>query len=124
LRGDASGQNTPGDGTGTNDDDLAAGLRFMRNLGFRTLDDVVTVGTNGKMSEVCAAMGLTGLESFDQFIRVNYDNYCHYRHLQPVQLECAADRRHHSRADVGQAELGPRCALRESQRAALRLFTA
>jgi dTDP-4-amino-4,6-dideoxygalactose transaminase len=64
----------------TNDDGLAARLRLMRNLGFRTLDDVVTVGTNGKMSEVCAAMGLTGLESVDQFIRVNYDNYCHYRH--------------------------------------------
>ena len=62
----------------------------MRNLGFRTLDDVVTVGTNGKMSEVCAAMGLTGLESVDQFIRVNYDNYCHYRqalgHLRGVSM--------------------------------------
>jgi dTDP-4-amino-4,6-dideoxygalactose transaminase len=63
----------------TNDDELAARLRVMRNLGFRTLDDVIAVGTNGKMSEVHAAMGLTGLESVDQFISINYDNHCRYR---------------------------------------------
>jgi dTDP-4-amino-4,6-dideoxygalactose transaminase len=63
----------------TNDDELAGRLRLMRNLGFRGLDDVVTVGTNGKMSEVCAAMGLTGLESVDEFISVNYGNHCRYR---------------------------------------------
>jgi dTDP-4-amino-4,6-dideoxygalactose transaminase len=63
----------------TNDDALAARLRLMRNLGFRTLDDVATFGTNGKMSEISAAMGLTGLESVDEFIAVNFDHYRHYR---------------------------------------------
>ena len=64
----------------TNDDHLADRLRLMRNMGFRTLDDVVSVGTNGKMSEVSAAMGLTGLESVDEFIAVNRRHYEHYRH--------------------------------------------
>ena len=64
----------------TNDDDLADRLRLMRNMGFRALDEVVSVGTNGKMSEVSAAMGLTGLESIDEFIAVNRRHYEHYRH--------------------------------------------
>jgi len=63
----------------TNDDDLADRLRLMRNMGFRTLDEVVCVGTNGKMSEVSAAMGLTGLESLDAFIAVNRRHHEHYR---------------------------------------------
>ena len=29
--------------------------------------------------EISAAMGLTGLESVDEFIAVNFDHYCHYR---------------------------------------------
>ena len=63
----------------TNDDDLADRLRLMRNMGFRTLDEVVCVGTNGKMSEVSAAMGLTGLESIDEFIAANRRHHEHYR---------------------------------------------
>ncbi len=63
----------------TNDDDLATRMRYMRNLGFRSLDDVVCVGTNGKMNEVSAAMGLTGLESIEDFIDVNQRHHEHYR---------------------------------------------
>jgi dTDP-4-amino-4,6-dideoxygalactose transaminase len=62
----------------TNDDDLAKRLRGMRNFGFAGLDMVVDIGTNGKMSEIAAAMGLTSLESLDEFIRVNYENYLAY----------------------------------------------
>lgn len=62
----------------TNDDALAARIRLMQNFGFTGLDSVIYVGTNGKMSEVSAAMGLTGLESLDQFIEVNRCNYQHY----------------------------------------------
>jgi dTDP-4-amino-4,6-dideoxygalactose transaminase len=69
----------------TNDDDLATRLRLVRNVGFRGLDDVATLGTNGKMTEVSAAMGLTGLESVDGFIKVNREHYCHYRQeLEPL----------------------------------------
>src|SRR4051812_14469470 len=54
----------------TNDDELASKIRLMTNFGFAGYDDVIYVGTNGKMSEMAAAMGLTGLESLDEFIGV------------------------------------------------------
>lgn len=63
----------------TNDDDLAARIRLMKNFGFAGYDNVVYIGTNGKMSEVSAAMGLTSLESLDEFIAVNRRNYELYR---------------------------------------------
>ena len=63
----------------TNDDDLAAKMRLMKNFGFAGYDTVIYVGTNGKMSEVSAAMGLTGLESLDEFITANRRNYTAYR---------------------------------------------
>ncbi|MBM2827689.1 MAG: dTDP-4-dehydro-6-deoxyglucose aminotransferase [Actinobacteria bacterium] len=63
----------------TNDDALAAKVRLMKNFGFSGYDNVIHVGTNGKMSEVSAAMGLTGLESMDEFIAVNRRNYERYR---------------------------------------------
>lgn len=62
----------------TNNDELASRIRLMHNFGFAGLDNVVYIGTNGKMSEVAAAMGLTGLESIDEFVAVNYQNYKHY----------------------------------------------
>jgi dTDP-4-amino-4,6-dideoxygalactose transaminase len=63
----------------TNDADLAKKIRLMKNFGFIEYDDVRYIGTNGKMSEVSAAMGLTSLESIDLFIGKNYDNYHCYR---------------------------------------------
>jgi dTDP-4-amino-4,6-dideoxygalactose transaminase len=62
----------------TNDDDLAAQIRLMLNFGFAGYDCVVYVGTNGKMSEISAAMGLTGLDSMDEFIAANRRNYNQY----------------------------------------------
>lgn len=62
----------------TNDDELAARIRLMKNFGFAGYDNVIYIGTNGKMSEVSAAMGLTGLESVEEFIAVNYRNYKEY----------------------------------------------
>jgi dTDP-4-amino-4,6-dideoxygalactose transaminase len=66
----------------TNDDELAARLRLMRNFGFAGFDIVTSLGTNGKMSEASAAMGLTSLESLDSFIEANRHNY----HLYQQQL--------------------------------------
>jgi dTDP-4-amino-4,6-dideoxygalactose transaminase len=63
----------------TNDDELAEKLRLMRNFGFTDYDQVSYLGTNGKMSEISAAMGLTSLESLDEFIAVNHRNYLRYR---------------------------------------------
>ncbi len=62
----------------TNDDELAAKIRLMKNFGFAGYDNVSYVGTNGKMTEICAAMGLTGLENLDDFIAVNQQNYLQY----------------------------------------------
>jgi dTDP-4-amino-4,6-dideoxygalactose transaminase len=63
----------------TNNDELAAKIRLMRNFGFAGYDNVVSIGTNAKMSEASAAMGLTSLESMEEFIDVNYRNYKRYR---------------------------------------------
>ena len=69
----------------TNDDDLAAKIRLMKNFGFAGYDKVIYIGTNGKMSEVSAAMGLTGLESLEEFIAINYRNYKQYeRELEDI----------------------------------------
>lgn len=62
----------------TDDDILAARARRLRNFGFDGRGDVAGPGTNGKMSEIAAAMGLTSLESWDEFAsknRVNTDWY-------------------------------------------------
>jgi len=64
----------------TNNDELAEKIRSMRNFGFAGLDNVIDVGTNGKMSEVSAAMGLTSFESMNEFINVNHKNYQIYLH--------------------------------------------
>jgi len=63
----------------TNDDALAARIRLMINFGFSGYDNVIEEGTNGKMIEVCAAMGLTGLESLPEVVAVNRRNYDQYR---------------------------------------------
>jgi dTDP-4-amino-4,6-dideoxygalactose transaminase len=63
----------------TADSDLAGRARMMRNFGFVDYDDVRYVGTNGKMAEVAAAMGLTSLESMSDFMEVNRRNYELYR---------------------------------------------
>ncbi|MBI3860693.1 MAG: aminotransferase class I/II-fold pyridoxal phosphate-dependent enzyme [Planctomycetia bacterium] len=62
----------------TNDDCLAEKMRLMRNFGFSGLDQVTYIGTNGKMPELSAAMGLTTFESRDEFVATNERNYRAY----------------------------------------------
>jgi dTDP-4-amino-4,6-dideoxygalactose transaminase len=62
----------------TNDDGLAEKIRLMKNFGFAGLDNVIHLGTNGKMSEVSAAMGLTSLENLDELVETNMRNYHAY----------------------------------------------
>ena len=50
----------------------------MRNFGFKGFDNVVYLGVNGKMSEVCGAMGLTSLEAMGDIVDVNKRNYHTY----------------------------------------------
>jgi dTDP-4-amino-4,6-dideoxygalactose transaminase len=47
--------------------------------GFRDQDHVISIGTNGKMSEIHAAMGLTSLEYIDTIIKANFRNYDEYK---------------------------------------------
>lgn len=63
----------------TNSDDMAKKIRLMKNFGFTGYDNVVYIGTNGKMTEMSAAMGLTNLESLDDFVAANRRNYHAYR---------------------------------------------
>lgn len=63
----------------TNDDALASRMRLMRNFGFSGFDRAIYLGINGKMTEVCAAMGLTSLEARDDIEAVNRRNYETYR---------------------------------------------
>ena len=63
----------------TNDDELAETLRLMRNFGFKGYDNVIHPGTNGKMIEVCAAMGLSNLHAFEGIITANKRNHAAYR---------------------------------------------
>lgn len=63
----------------TNDDALAHKIRLMKNFGFTNYDQTDYVGINGKMNEVSAAMGLTNLESLDEFMSINRQNYQLYQ---------------------------------------------
>lgn len=62
----------------TNNDNLAAKIRLMKNFGFYGNDNVIHIGTNGKMNEFSAAMGVTGLENLPAFVHTNYQNYQNY----------------------------------------------
>jgi dTDP-4-amino-4,6-dideoxygalactose transaminase len=69
----------------TDDDQVAREARLMRNFGFAGTDNVISAGTNGKMTEVAAAMGLTNLQSVDATIETNRRNYKAYgRHLAGI----------------------------------------
>ncbi len=53
-------------------------LRLLRNHGIRSEEEVVLPGTNGKMSEFQAAMGLCNLVDVDEMVRlrrVRYERY-------------------------------------------------
>ena len=63
----------------TNNAELAAKLRLMRNFGFEGEDAVSYIGTNGKMAEINAAMGLTNFEQVESFITRNQENYKAYQ---------------------------------------------
>ena len=74
-----------GGAVATNDDELADKIRLMQNFGFSGYDNVIYIGTNGKMTEASAAMGLTNFESIGEFMTINRRNHEAYRrHLEGV----------------------------------------
>jgi len=62
----------------TNNDELADAMRLMRNFGFTGMDTVIHPGTNGKMIEVAAAMGLVNFDAIANVVDVNHHNYQTY----------------------------------------------
>ena len=65
----------------TNDDVLAERMRAMRNFGFSEGEGASLVGTNGKMNEMSAAMGLVNLDSINEFVEVNSRCYRIYKEM-------------------------------------------
>ncbi len=63
----------------TNDDELAQKIRLMKNFGFADRDKVIYIGTNGKMSELSAAVGLTNFDYLEQTMQKNRENYLAYK---------------------------------------------
>jgi dTDP-4-amino-4,6-dideoxygalactose transaminase len=63
----------------TDDDKLAARLRRMVSFGFDGYDHVVDLGTNAKLSEIAAALGLVSLAQIEEIIAANRANYRAYR---------------------------------------------
>jgi dTDP-4-amino-4,6-dideoxygalactose transaminase len=63
----------------TNDDELAETMRLMRNFGFVGFDNVIHPGTNGKMIEIAAAMGLVNFDAIENVIEANRRNYHLYK---------------------------------------------
>ena len=101
----------------TDDDELAERMRLMRNFGFKGYDNVIHPGTNGKMIEVCAAMGLANLDGFENTIaanRRNYDEYKRFLNRIPgiAVLDYAASERNSYHYVVAEVE-GPCAATRD-----------
>ena len=67
----------------TDDRAFAGKLRLMRNFGFAGYDNVIYIGTNGKMNEASAAMGLTNLDSLHEFVAINRRNHEAYAKVLP-----------------------------------------
>jgi len=63
----------------TADRALAERLRLLRNFGFQGFDNVVALGTNAKMNEFCAIMGLGSLEAIESSAAHNRGNREAYR---------------------------------------------
>ncbi len=62
----------------TNDDKLAEKIRLLKNFGFAGQNGVVHLGTNAKMSEISAAMGISMFGCIDQIAEKNRCNFEHY----------------------------------------------
>jgi dTDP-4-amino-4,6-dideoxygalactose transaminase len=65
----------------TNDDNLANKLRLYRGFGIERPDHVVQIGTNAKLSEFHAVMGLANFDHIDRIMRLNQENYNTYREI-------------------------------------------
>ncbi|MCA9063442.1 MAG: DegT/DnrJ/EryC1/StrS family aminotransferase [Planctomycetaceae bacterium] len=65
----------------TDDDELAGRCRRLRSFGFTGLTEVSDIGTNGKMNELSAAVGLRSVASLSQLKSINFRNRGIYQRL-------------------------------------------
>ncbi|GAA2340388.1 DegT/DnrJ/EryC1/StrS family aminotransferase [Streptomyces kunmingensis] len=86
----------------TDDDALAGRLRAVRNFGFGPDGRVEEVGTNAKLNEAAAAMGLTSLDALEDTIAHNRANYETYRSalagvagVRPLEYDARHRNTHH-----------------------------
>ncbi len=90
----------------TNDDKVADECRLMRNFGITDFTHIDSLGTNAKMNELCAAAGLTSLESIDDVLDHNHRNMLSYREMIDavpglrLAIPLQADRRNNQYAVV------------------------
>jgi dTDP-4-amino-4,6-dideoxy-D-glucose transaminase len=100
----------PVGGRGAADDpELARRVRLMRNFGFVGYDQVAGIGTNAKMTELSAALGLTSLDAFDEFVAVNRRHHARYAlELADISglrlIDHAPDERHNYQYVVAELE--------------------
>ena len=63
----------------TNNSELADKIKKLRNFGFVDYDCVDSIGINGKMPEVCAAMGLANLKNYPSSLNKSKNIYLEYK---------------------------------------------
>lgn len=68
-----------GGGVATGNRELVEKLKLLRNHGIKSEEEVVLVGTNAKMNEFQAAMGLCNLEDIDEMIQNRKRIYEYYK---------------------------------------------
>jgi len=77
-----------GGAVATDNDELAEKIQLMMNFGFagREKDRVDYIGTNGKMTEICSAMGIAMLDRVETIRETNRRNYGFYdRHISGIR---------------------------------------
>ncbi|KNC05487.1 MULTISPECIES: DegT/DnrJ/EryC1/StrS family aminotransferase [unclassified Pseudomonas] len=63
----------------TNDDEVAARVRKLCNFGITDVDKIEGLGTNAKLNEFCAAMGLSVLDDIDNILERRAEMGHYYR---------------------------------------------
>lgn len=90
-------------------------MRLMRNFGFAGMDRVIYPGTNGKMIEIAAAMGLVNLERVQRVIDTNKYNHNAYRDAVsdiPFLSVMPYDNQEHNNYQYVVMELSPEAPIR------------
>jgi dTDP-4-amino-4,6-dideoxygalactose transaminase len=90
----------------TDNEAIASKARLLRNFGFSGQDAVACLGTNGKMSEIHAAMGLVSLDRLEEFVTHNWHNYQSYSRqldgLPGIELRDGASNYHYVVLDIAE----------------------